>query len=355
MKKRDKKLLVALKRRRRKSIMRRRKKKVLPVPRLKKNKLIGGGVLHEPERKPDPLRAPIDFRLLKNTEECINFFKKVRARKGAIRDRNNRLVLKIDLSRIEYIDFASTMMLDAICEELASTAPVCNVYGDSPRNEKCRQYLHDSGFLNNKYDSKGRKYSDSDQSLNMKIERGCTRIEDNDIRRVVNIEERISQHVAKGVGKKYCHINMIKEICGNTVDWSEAVRDQWIYGAKFETDKVIVVALDLGKGILESISRKFSDILKDLLDSNSHLEILEGAYNRKYGSKSGRKNRNRGLPSIKYANENGDIKELVVITNNVLLDFTTPSNSRKFVANKSRGFSGTLYSWIIDASCYKKI
>lgn len=58
---------------------------------------------------------------------------------------------------------------------------------------------------------------------------------------------------------------------------------------------------------------------------------------------------------IKYANENGDIKELVVITNNVLLDFTTPSNSRKFVANKSRGFSGTLYSWIIDASCYKKI
>ena len=352
MKKRDKKLLVALKRRRRKSIMRRRKKKVLPVPRLKKNKLIGGGIPQNPERNPEALIAPADFRLLKNTKECINFFKKVRDRKKAVKDKNNRLILKIDLSRIEYIDFASTMMLDAICEELASTAPVCNVYGESPRNEHCRQYLHDSGFLNNKYDSKGRKYSDSDQSLNMKIERGSIRIEDEDIRKAVNIEERITDHLAEGAEKKRCHIDMIKEICGNTVDWSEAMHNQWIYGAKFEKDKVILVALDLGKGILESISRKFPDILKDWLETNSHLEILEGAYNRKYGSKSGRKNRNKGLPSIKRANENGDIKDLVVITNNVLLDFSVPSNSCKFVANKSRGFNGTLYSWVLDASCY---
>ena len=130
------------------------------------------------------------------------------------------------------------------------------------------------------------------------------------------------------------------------------MRDQWIYGTKFEEGRVIVVALDLGKGILESIRRKFSKLLQDLLQLNSHVEILEGAFNKKYGSKSGKPNRNKGLPSIKYANEKGYIKDLVVITNNVTLDFTDSRNSCKFVSNKNRGFMGTLYSWRIDVDCY---
>lgn len=352
MKKREAKQRITIKKRRRKAITRRRKKKVLPTQRSNNSHLPSWGIPQEPIRRPEPLVAPADFRLLKNTEECIEFFKKVRLRKGGIKDNKGRLIIKLDLSLVEHIDFASTMMLDAICEELASTPPVCFVFGDSPKNENCSQYLKDSGFLNNKYDKNGRKFSDSDLSMNMKIERGRAKIEDEDIRKVVGIEERICRHVTGKSGKKFCHINMIKEICGNTVDWSEAEHDQWIYGAKFEKEKVIVVALDLGKGILESISRKFFDIIKDKLENNSHVEILEGAYNRKYGSKSGRQNRNRGLPSIKYAHENGDIKDLVVITNNVLLDFSDSNNSRKFVSNKAQGFKGTLYSWRIDVSCY---
>ena len=303
---------------------------------------------------PDPLVAPADFRLLQNTLACVDFFKMVRSRKGAVRDKNRHWIVNLDLSGIEHIDFASTMMLDAICKELSTTSPVCFVYGKSPRNTICRQYLWDSGFLNNKYDLKGRKYLTSNTSVNMKIERGNTRIEDADIQSVVDIENRICLHVTGNTGKKYRHINMIKEICGNTVDWSEAQHDQWIYGAKFEKGKVFLVAVDLGKGILESINRKFALALKEWFDNKSDIEILEGAYDRKYGSKSGRKNRNRGLPSIKYAQENGDIKDLVVITNNVLLDFSVEQNSRIFAPVKQRGFRGTLYSWVIDGSCYQK-
>lgn len=352
MNKRDKKRRKDLIRTRRRGITRKRVKRK-PKDRPGKSHLPAGGVPQDVRRPPEVLAAPKDFRLLHNTEECVNFFKKVRSRNNAVMN-YGRMEIRIDLSRIDYIDFASTMMLDAICEELASVNPVCNVYGTSPLRDDCRQYLLDSGFLNNKYNEFGRKYPDMGQSANIKIERGQTRLEDSDIQKVVDIEKRICKHVTGVEGKEFAHINMIKEICGNTVDWSGAVHDQWIYGTKFEDDKVIVVALDLGKGILESISRKFSALIKDMLESNSHVEILEGAYERKYGSKSGKPNRNRGLPSIKYANEKGQTKDLVVITNNVLLDFTNKNNSCKFVANKSRGFKGTLYSWRIDASCYKK-
>lgn len=329
----------------------RRRHKKVPLQRIGKTHLSPIGVTQTLQPSAEPLSPPKDFRLLSNTEACINFFKKVRGREKAIA-KNNRLEIRIDLSRIEQIDFASTMMLDAICDELASTEPICNVYGSSPRNEKCYQYLADSGFLDNKYNKYGRKYPELGHSANIKIERGQAKLKDEDIRKVVEIEKRICRHVTGTDGKKFRHINMIKEICGNTVDWSDAAHDQWIYGTKFEEGKVIVVALDLGKGILESISRKFSDMIKDMLDNYSHVEILEGAFNRKYGSKSGMPNRNRGLPSIKYANENGDIKDLVVITNNVVIDFTDKDKCFKFVSNKSRGFNGTLYSWCIDSSCY---
>lgn len=351
MNEREKKRRRDIVRIRRRAITRRRVKKK-PKDRPGKSHLLSGGFPQVVQKTPEALAAPKDFRLLHNTEECVNFFKKVRSRSRAVMN-DGRMEIRIDLSRIEHIDFASTMMLDAICEELASSNPICNVYGTSPLRNDCRQYLLDSGFLNNKYNEFGRKYPDLGHSENIKIERGRTRLEDADIQKVVDIEKRICKHVTGYEGKAFAHINMIKEICGNTVDWSEAVHDQWIYGTKFEDGKVIVVALDLGKGILESISRKFSALIKDILDSNSHVEILEGAYERKYGSKSRKPNRNRGLPSIKYANEMGHIKDLIVITNNVLLDFTNKNNSCKFVAHKSRGFNGTLYSWRIDASCYK--
>ena len=355
MNKRDKKRRHDLLKTRRRAITRRRGKKVLPKPRPKKTHLSSFGIPQQLPKRPEPLSAPKDFRLLKNTEECIDFFKKIRSRKKAVADNNNNLVVRVDLSGVEHIDFASTLMLDAICEELVATKPICHVVGDSPRNEHCRQYLLDSGFLNNKYDELGRKYPDVGHSANMKIERGHTKLKDDDIKTVVEIEKRICKHVTGSPGKMFRHVEMIKEICGNTVDWSGAVRDQWIYGTKFEEGKVIVVALDLGKGILESISRKFAAILKDLLEQNSHVEVLEGAFNKKYGSKSGKANRNKGLPSIKYANEKGYIKDLVVITNNVALDFSDSHNSCKFVNNRNRGFMGTLYSWRIDSDCYRKL
>lgn len=347
----DKRRNRILKQRRLHHILRRKKK----YPRQEKGKtnLKIGGVPQDIQKPSKTVRAPKDFRLLNNTIECINFFKKIRNKDNAYM-KYGHWEIKIDLSGIEKIDFASTMMLDAICEELSSLTPPCNIFGTAPLDDACRQYLLDSGFLNNKYNEYGRKFPDLGHSANIKIERGRAKLEDGDIQKVVDIEKRICRHVTGVEGREYSHINMIKEICGNTVDWSGAIHDQWVYGTKFEDGRVIGIALDLGKGILETIVIKFENLIKDLVKQNSHIEILDGAFNRKYGSKSGKPNRNRGLPSIKRANENGRIKDLVVITNNVILDFTNKQNNCKFASRKSKGFNGTLYSWVIDASCYQK-
>lgn len=313
----------------------------------------GSGSNEQPVNHVFQIKAPKDFRLLKNTEECVKFFKKVRDRHKAFTNKVGILEMHIDLSGVMHIDFASTMMLDAICDELSSTPPLCNVWGNAPLRLDCRQYLVDSGFMDNKVDALGRDYGLVGNSDSMKIERGQVKLEDEQILKVVEIEKHICKHLTGNDGRLYRHIEMIKEICGNTVDWSEAKRDQWSYGVKFEEGKVIVVALDLGKGILESISRRFTTFVEDMLARNTHVDILDGAFNRKYGSKSRRKNRNRGLPSIKYAQEKGIIKELTVITNNVVLDFEHRENCRKFHWNRKRALEATLYSWIIDASCYK--
>ncbi len=311
-----------------------------------------GNSLDPLRKKEYQLKAPTDFRLLKNTEECVNFFKKVRSRQWAFVNQYGIKELQIDLSGVQHIDFAATMMLDAICDELSTTEPLCNVFGNTPLRKECQKYLREAGFLNNKVDAQGRLFAKESHSDNMKIERGSVKLKDEHIQKVVEIEKHICKHVTGKDGRNFHHIDMIKEVCGNTVDWSGAVKDQWSYGVKFEEDKVILVALDLGKGILESITRRFVDIVGDALTRKSHVDILEGAYNKKYGSTSKRKNRNRGLPLLKYCNERGFIKELTVVTNNVVLDFSNPSNCRTFFWNRKRALEGTLYSWVIDSSCF---
>ena len=83
MNKRDKKRRKDLIRTRRRAITRKRVKKK-PKDRPGKSHLPAGGVPQDVRRSPEVLAAPKDFRLLHNTEECVNFFKKVRSRNNAV-------------------------------------------------------------------------------------------------------------------------------------------------------------------------------------------------------------------------------------------------------------------------------
>ena len=95
--------------------------------------------------------APVDFRFLVNTKECAVFFKRIRkaGTSGISRYR-------INMENVLHIDFASTMMLSAIGEELLNNG--CSLSGNSPKRPECERYLKESGFFNKLFDQNGRRF-----------------------------------------------------------------------------------------------------------------------------------------------------------------------------------------------------
>lgn len=301
-----------------------------------------GIVVASPAKLSFDTKAPTDFRFLENTKECAVFFKKLRkvGETGAKRYR-------VDMAHVAHIDFASTMLLSAIGEELLNKG--CKLGGNSPKRAECERYLKESGFFNKLFDKNGRRFPNSQDSEFITVERGQYKLTKEHYRAFRSLINHINMHLTGHGTQKRIHNTIIKEICANSIEWSEADKSQWTLGAKFENDKVIIIALDLGKGILEKLYIDYWMHLKDLVTLKSDSDILFGAFNQKYGSTAMVENRNRGLPCVKAANDDGHIKDLKVVTNNSIIDFDNGTNS-EFAKHRS-SFNGTLYSWQIDKNC----
>ena len=287
-------------------------------------------------------KAPNDFRFLQNTKECSVFFNRIRkAGMSGIKR------YKIDLSDVAHIDFASTMMLSAIGEELLDKG--CSLSGNSPKRPECERYLREAGFFNKLFDKNGRRFPSANGSEFITVERGQYMLTKEHYKAFRNLIKHIRLHLTGNQQGKRIYSTIIKEICANSIEWSEAEKSQWTIGAKFEGDKVIIVILDLGKGILEKLYVDYWMHIKDLITFKTDAEVLYGAFEQKYGSSAQEANRNQGLPCVKAAYDEGHIKELKVVTNNSIIDFVTRKQS--LFSHHRSTFKGTLYSWRMDAAC----
>lgn len=106
---------------------------------------------------------------------------------------------------------------------------------------------------------------------------------------------------------------------------------------------------DVGQGILSTLKRKASQIISDKLKLND-IEVLDGAFEKKYQSATSDKNRNKGLPKIKRINDSHFVDNLIVITNNVLIDF---NNENKSISLDVK-FNGTFYYWELTKNCIER-
>lgn len=295
------------------------------------------------------IKAPEDFRLIENTQECLTFFRSVRdaTNLNCIR---GQYFIKISLANTIYIDYGAISILSAISDDLKYQNIA--LQGDFPENEQCKQFVVDSGFLNYMVDENNRPFKKADKSELVFFEKGQMSLNQEDRKRISSIIKKVSYHLIGEYKNMPSIYSILLEICGNSLEWSDTQNKQWLLGVKYEEQKVIFTITDVGKGILQTLHRKWDKKLVDFFHKTDD-EILKGAFEKKYGSQTQMINRNKGLPSIKANYDEGKIEKLKVLTNNVLLHFDNDNLSTTFNKGQTR-FKGTYYQWEINSNCIKK-
>ncbi|WP_264552783.1 hypothetical protein [Flavobacterium sp. N2038] len=292
--------------------------------------------------------APKDFRLIDNTESCLAFFREIRGKDSIIYSARNVKQVKISLKDVESIDYAAISALTAITDDLNSRG--IDVQGDFPDNEKCRNYIIESGFLTNMVDLNNKKFPDYGKSKLIFFEKGSGKLSKTESKKISELIKDVVEHLT-GTRKNIKPIKtVLLEICANSIEHANTIDKQWLLGVKFTDDKVYFTVTDVGKGILDTLYISNKALITNLLRFNSKLDVLKGAFLQKYGSSTQEENRNKGLPSVRVNFEQGILKNLIVLTNNVILHFGDLSKSATFRVGSSR-FKGTLYQWEMNKEC----
>ncbi|MBC6426810.1 MAG: hypothetical protein GDA51_10165 [Ekhidna sp.] len=262
----------------------------------------------------DPVVAPVNICLLSKTNDCLRFFTELRQEKSISKIGRNCFV-QIDLSKVKKFDYSSICVLIAIIEDLNSDN--INLRGNYPNDELSKKQIIESGLLTFMHDDKGNRFQKSEKSDMLFIEKGAKVLKRKDNESISNT----IKHVVKHLTKEEKHLPKLKrillKICGNSIEWGGTKNQQWLFGVKYEDDKVIFTVTDVGKGILKTLNKKFKDTLKDMFTLKKYDDILKDAFIKKYGSSTHKVNRNKGLPSIKNAFDEGVINNLKVLTNDV--------------------------------------
>jgi hypothetical protein len=122
----------------------------------------------------------------------------------------------------------------------------------------------------------------------------------------------------------------------------------WHLGISHDEDEkqVKFSFVDNGRGIIKSFSEGFLGTLFNMFRDNC--DILETAFRNGIESRTGLSWRGKGLPTIFENYEDGYLKNLVVISNDVFIDF-----DRNIYKKLNVPFKGTYYFWVLNEECKK--
>ncbi len=281
------------------------------------------------------------FSLLENTNNVLLFIKSI----DKIKKQRKFKIIEFDISQVNIIDIGAVGLMLSKINELSKLN--IKVIGNLPEDSVCNELIYNSGFLNHMRDLKGRSFKLRQENSNLMVNRGFDKTSNALIGSVV----RKSVGHLTGIESSYRPLySIIQEMCANSVEHANIQNKNWLFSVWYKNeDEVCFTMTDIGSGVLKTINRKFSQIIKEsmLIDN---VQILNRAFDKKYQSITGDINRNKGLPKIKNAAVNNYIKNLKVITNDVILDFSSETNSKEIKQN----FNGTFYYWELDKKCIEK-
>lgn len=320
-------------------------------PNLRSQKFIQNGIyskqIIEEQSFVKELEVPENFEILKDTEVVLKFIKLIK----------NKIIYKkpIDLNfkNVKSIDIGSISVLLSIIEELSINGIRCT--GNLPDNEQCRKFIEESGYFNyvKMINNDGNKI----EPKNFIIDIGKDTV---DSKKIGEYVKKANQKLTNELKTNRNIYTILLEITGNSVEHAYIDKKElshWFLGINFvnnkydnKIEKVIFTAVDNGSGILKTIHRK-KWIFNDLLISfKNNSNILDGVFNKKYGSRHKQENRNKGLPIIKQRLKENKIKNLKVITNNTFNEYSNKKDTFRYLNNK---YDGTFFYFELDLTCYE--
>lgn len=297
------------------------------------------------------ITAPKDFRLLNisSMNSCLTFFRNIRNLKNF-----NKKIIYFSLKEVTEIDYASLDILSAICDGLKKEGIM--IIGDYPNNKKAKKLLQESGFLNKMYNKDGKPLPKSKISESIIFQKGSELTKEH----LMGLGDLIKETMLF-LSEEKKHNNhlyeILSELLGNAIEHSnKSEKGVWQLGVKFKDEigckKVIFSVIDIGDGILKTLYKKPLEQIFYLLKLKSDHQKLREAFNNSYGSKTKERNRGLGLPSILKKYQQKSISKLIVITNNVYLDFYDEEKSFTFAKGSSR-LKGTFYQWELTSNNIK--
>jgi len=290
----------------------------------------------------ETIDAPPNFSLLVYPEDVIQFIKKI---DDLYMSKKHIVGVKFDLKDIVKVDIGAICLLLSKLNEL-SKLRIRNC-GTFPRDEVCKRFIYNSGFLDYIKDLTTGKSFMGAMGNNLIINRGFDKTDN--FATAAEIRKAI-KHITGSEGRYAPVYSIIQEMCSNSVEHANyhVEKKNWFLSSSYGEKSVTFTMTDIGAGILGTLKKKLSDVLNDSMRSN--VDILENAFDKKYESRTGDINRNKGLPRIFQMASEGYIKNLIVVTNDVIFSFNDTSFSRKL----DKLFNGTFYCWTLDNECIIK-
>lgn len=277
------------------------------------------------------LTAPDVFSLIQNPEDTIDFL-------NDIENVSQKKNISLDISGI------SVLTPDAIA---ALTATIGrpkfdgrNVRGNLPSTYSNQQMLVDSGFFEHvSYRVRLPKVIDR----GVITQRQSKKVESETAAELIHHGTRILFGQQQSSKASY---RVLIEAMGNTHNHAAgsryARRETW-WGTVYvdrQRNRICFSFVDTGVGIFRSLKVRSLKRVYNLLMGRTDADILRDMLEGRVESSTGLSYRGRGLPSINTLWKRGDLKKLVIVSNDVYADV---GEDRFFVLR--RPFHGTLLYW----------
>lgn len=272
------------------------------------------------------VKLPETFSIRDNTVETIKFINELKQL------RTNRQRIFINLNNVKKITNGSIALLVSVINELSAKG--YRISGNKPKDSESNKILEKSGFFSH---MSGDIEYDNQFTANTILEEGHKTISPQLTAGIV----RCAMKTIFGSEKRNKKLQgLFIELMANSINhgFPNKEKKKWIISTShLESEKSVnITFIDNGVGILKTLELK---ILRQLLTvfTGKH-DLLLAAFKGEIGSRTGLSYRGKGLPFIFDSVNRNYISNLLIITNNVILDF----KNQKFY-DIGINFSGTFY------------